>query len=84
MKSEIKYLGRVVSADGINPDPKAVAKLKNWNIPRTKTELHSFLGFANYFFKVFYPMACKASCPFTCDDGRRLSIFMGGGAAASL
>ena len=27
MKSEIKYLGRVVSAEGVKPDPKAVAKL---------------------------------------------------------
>ena len=25
MKSEIKYLGRVVSAKGVKPDPKAVA-----------------------------------------------------------
>ena len=29
MKSEIKYLGRVVSAEGIKPDPKAVAKLRD-------------------------------------------------------
>ena len=49
MKSEIKYLGRVVSAEGIKPDPKAVAKLRDWNIPRNKTELQNFLGFANYY-----------------------------------
>ena len=47
-KSEIKYLGRIVSADGIKPDPKAVSKLRDWDIPRNKTELQSFLGFANY------------------------------------
>ena len=29
MKSEIKYLGRVVSAEGVKPDPKAVAKLRD-------------------------------------------------------
>ena len=34
MKSEIKYLGRVVSADDINPDPQAVSKLRDWDIPR--------------------------------------------------
>ena len=39
MKSEIKYLGRVVSAEGIKPDPKAVSKLRDWEIPRTKTEI---------------------------------------------
>ena len=47
MKSEIKYLGRVVSAEGIKPDPKAVSKLRDWEIPRNKTEMQNFLGFAN-------------------------------------
>ena len=47
MKSEIKYLGRVVSAEGKKPDPKAVAKLRDWDIPCNKTEMQSFLGFAN-------------------------------------
>ena len=28
MKTEIKYLGRIVSAEGVKPDPKAVAKLR--------------------------------------------------------
>ena len=30
MKSEIKYLGRVVSAEGIKHGPKAVEKLRDW------------------------------------------------------
>ena len=29
MKSGIKYFGRVVSAEGVKPDPKAVAKLRD-------------------------------------------------------
>ena len=41
MKSEIKYLGRVVSAEGIKPDSKAVAKLRHWEVPRNKTEMQS-------------------------------------------
>ena len=44
MKSEIKYLGRVVSAEGVKPDPKAVDKLRDWEIPRNKTEMQSFFG----------------------------------------
>ena len=44
MKSEIKYLGRVVSAEGVKPDPKAVAKLRDWEIPRNKTECHVCVG----------------------------------------
>ena len=38
MKSEIKYLGRVVSAEGVKPDPKAVAKLRDWEIPRVNLQ----------------------------------------------
>ena len=49
MKPEIKYFGRVVSAEGIKPDPKAVSKLRDWEILRNKTEMQSFLGFANYY-----------------------------------
>ena len=48
IKSDIKYQGRVVSAQGIKPDPKAVFKLRDWEVPRNKTELQSFLGFTNY------------------------------------
>ena len=29
LKSEIKYLGRCESAEGIKPDPKAVSKLRD-------------------------------------------------------
>ena len=62
MKSEIKYLGRVVSAEGIKPDPKAVAKLRDWEVPRNKTEMQSFLGFANYY-REFIPWHAKLFAP---------------------
>ena len=62
MKSEIKYLGRVVSAEGIKPDPKAVAKLRDWEVPRNKTEMQSFLGFANYY-REFIPWYAKLGAP---------------------
>ena len=62
MKSEIKYLGRVVSAEGVKPDPKAVAKLRDWDIPRNKTEMQSFLGFANYY-REFIPWHAKLVAP---------------------
>ena len=49
MRTETKYLGRIVSADGIKPDPEAVTKIQEWLPPRNKEELQSFLGFANYY-----------------------------------
>ena len=49
MRTETKYLGRVVSAGVIRPDPAAVSKIQDWMPPRNKEELQSFLGFANYY-----------------------------------
>ena len=70
MKSEIKYLGRVVSAEGVKPDPKAVAKLRDWEIPRNKTEMQSFLGFANYY-REFIPWHAKLVAPLGCHWAER-------------
>ena len=33
MRRETKYLGRIVSDDGIRPDPEAVAKIQEWLPP---------------------------------------------------
>ena len=38
-----------MSAEGIKPGPKAVAKLRDWDFPLNKTKMQSFLGFANYY-----------------------------------
>ena len=49
MRTETKYLGRMVSAGGIKPDPEAVVKIREWMPPWNKEELQSFLGFASYY-----------------------------------
>ena len=49
MHTETKYLGRVVSAEDIKPDPEAVTKIQERMPPRNKEELQSFLVFANYY-----------------------------------
>ena len=49
MRTETKYLERVVSSEGIKPDPEAAIKIQEWMPPRSREELQSFLGFANYY-----------------------------------
>ena len=49
MRAETKYLGGVVSAERIKPDPEAVIKIQEWSPSRNKEEVQSFLGFANYY-----------------------------------
>lgn len=50
-RSELSFLGHVVSADGIKPDPKKVDVVRHWPVPTNRKELRQFLGLANYFRK---------------------------------
>ena len=43
------YLGHVISENGIQTDPKKVEAIWKWPIPTNVTEVHSFLGFTNYY-----------------------------------
>ena len=49
--TEMKYLGHLISSDGVRPDPKKVEKVKEWPRPTTVQEVRAFLGLANYFRK---------------------------------
>ena len=44
-----KYLGHVVTPEGIFPDPSKVEVVKNFPTPASLKELKSFLGLANYY-----------------------------------
>ena len=51
LKSRIIYLGHIVSKDGIETEKKKITAIQEWPIPKTVTEVHSFLGFMNYYHK---------------------------------
>ena len=48
---EVAFLGYVVSARGIKPDPVKVAAIRAFKIPATLSDLRSFLGLASQFRK---------------------------------
>ena len=47
--AQVLYLGHVVSRDGLSVDPKKVAAVKDWPVPKDLHELRCFLGLTNYF-----------------------------------
>ena len=61
-KSKITYLGHIVSAAGIETDPKKIEAVKNWTLPRTVTDVCSFLGFTNCY-RMFIRSYAKVAWP---------------------
>ena len=43
-QSSAIFLGHVLSAKGITPNPEKVTKVKDWPTPKTAKEVHSFIG----------------------------------------
>ncbi|GKG12039.1 hypothetical protein Tco_0346276 [Tanacetum coccineum] len=43
------YLRHVINRDDIHVDPSKIEAVKNWEAPRTPSEVHLFLGLAGYY-----------------------------------
>ena len=61
-KPRIAYLGHIVSKDGIETEKKKVIAIQEWPIPKTVTEVHSFLGFKKYY-HIFIPKYAQIAQP---------------------
>ncbi|KAI3747349.1 hypothetical protein L6452_09803 [Arctium lappa] len=44
-----RFLGHVVSEDGIKVDPAKIKAIEEWEAPKTPSEVRSFLGLAGYY-----------------------------------
>ena len=62
LKEQITYLGSIISAEGIQPDPKKISVVKNFPTPRTPKDVKSFLGLTS-FYKASHQGLCKNCCP---------------------
>ena len=49
LREQVRYLGHIVSKNGIESDPEKTTKVKHWSLPRNVKEVQHFLGFANYY-----------------------------------
>ncbi|KAI0493191.1 hypothetical protein KFK09_027467 [Dendrobium nobile] len=49
MDSKIEFLGFVVSASGIEADPRKIEVIVNWPIPQSFTEVRRFHGLASFY-----------------------------------
>ena len=49
IRRELQYLGHIISADGVRPDPNKICAVTKFPIPTTKTEIKRFLGLLGYY-----------------------------------
>jgi len=63
-RSEVEFLGFLLSKDGWAPTESKVAAIVEWPVPETVQHLRSFLGMAN-FFRTFIPLYSDMSAPLT-------------------
>ena len=54
MKTEVKFLGHIISKDGLMVDRDKIAVVKDWQPPKDKSGIRSLLGFGNYFRRFIY------------------------------
>ena len=46
---QVKYLGHIISREGVATDPAKTQKVADWPVPTSKREVQQFLGFAGYY-----------------------------------
>ncbi|KAI3811031.1 hypothetical protein L1987_20746 [Smallanthus sonchifolius] len=49
LRLEVQFLGHIVNDKGIHVDLAKIETVKNWNAPKTPTEVRSFLGLTGYY-----------------------------------
>nr|GEW25998.1 putative reverse transcriptase domain-containing protein [Tanacetum cinerariifolium] len=47
--SKVQFLGHVIDSEGIYVDPAKIEAIKDWESPKTPTEIRQFLGLAGYY-----------------------------------
>lgn len=49
LKTETEFLGHIVTADGIKPNPDKICKILEWKLPTNQKEIKQFLGLTGYY-----------------------------------
>lgn len=60
-RKEVPYLGHIISADGVKPDPKKIDAIVQWPVPKDKKELASFMGLMQYYRRFSQNFSMKAA-----------------------
>ena len=48
-RRQVSFLGHVVSDEGVQTDPDKIVAVKEWPVPKDKTQVRAFLGLCSYY-----------------------------------
>lgn len=70
--TQVKYLGHIISAEGVRADPAEVHVVEEWPTPKNHMEVRSFVGLASYY-RCFIKGFAEIACPLhqLTEKGRR-------------
>nr|GFB60274.1 putative reverse transcriptase domain-containing protein [Tanacetum cinerariifolium] len=49
LMNQVQFLGHVIDSQGIHVDPTKIEAIKDWESPKTPTEIRQFLGLTGYY-----------------------------------
>lgn len=61
-KQQVQYVGHIISAEGLKPDPEKVRAMKDMPPPEVKEDVRQILGSIQYLAK-FLPMLAEVEAP---------------------
>jgi hypothetical protein len=80
---EVKYLGFIISTEGIKMDPENICTIQDWELPSNLKDIHVFLGFANFYCRFIHNYSCivqpltfltQKGVPFTRMDEQQMTF----------
>ena len=66
----VEYLGHIISADGVKTDPRKISAVREWPVPKHKSDVRAFLGTTGYY-RRFIEKYAEVSKPLTRLVGKR-------------
>ena len=82
-QTEVPFLGKLATRDGLAVDPKKIEAVISWPVPTNKRDVESFLGFVNYHRHHIKDYA-KLAAPLYHITGKKVEFEWGGVPAGCL